>query len=104
MLLHGHFSALLKGIGEVNTFVEVAASVLVGVRAVRLLVELWAVLKNIGPVFRGFTTGNVTVKRGETSVNLRMRKLVFSDKIYMGMKRFAFIALFVTHTPIDERG
>ena len=70
LMFHGHLAALLKGVRKIDTFVEVATSVLVGVGAVRLLVELRAVLEDVGAVFRGFTTGNVTVERGETSIHL----------------------------------
>lgn len=104
LMLHGHLAAFFKGVGKVDTFMKVAAGVLVGVRAVRLLVELRAVLENIGPVFRGFTTGNVTVERGETSINRSMTQRRRADEINMSMKSFTFIPLFIAHTPIDESG
>ena len=104
LLLHGHFAALFKSIGKIDTFVKMAAGVLVGVRAVRLLVEFLAVFEDVSTIFRGLTTGNVTMKRGKASVNRSMTQRRRTDEIYMSMKRFTFVTLFITHTPVDKGG
>ena len=62
MTLIGQFAALLERVRKVDTFVQMAAGILVGVRAVRLLVELVTVLEDVGAIFRGFATGNIAVE------------------------------------------
>lgn len=42
------------------------------------------------------------MKRGETSVNLRVGKAVTGDNIHMGMQRFPFIALLIAHAPVNK--
>ena len=44
------------------------------------------------------------MERGETSVNLRVCQLVFAYEVYMGVKCFTFVTLFVTHAPVNDRG
>ena len=83
---------------------QVAASVLVGVRAIFLLVELLAVLEDVSAVFLAFAIGNITVKRGKTSVHLRVGKLVLTDEKDVSMERFALVTLFVTETPVKNTG
>ena len=66
----GQFAAFFKRVGEVDAFMQMAAGILVGVRAVRLLVELVTVLEDVGAIFGGLATGNIAVERGETSIHL----------------------------------
>ena len=83
---------------------QMTACVLVGVGAVRLLVELLTVLEDVGAVFRGLSTGDIAVKRGETGVYLCVRECVLPDEKYMGVKCFTLVTLFVTETPVKNTG
>ena len=82
---------------------QMTACVLVGVRAVRLLVELLTVLEDVGAVFGGLSTGDIAVERGETGVYRSVPNRTGTNKEHMGMKRLAFIALFIAETPVDYR-
>ena len=81
---------------------QMAACVLVGVGAVRLLVELLAVLEDVGAVFGGLSTGDITVERGEAGIYACMAYNIQSNKVNMSMKRFALITLFITHAPVKN--
>ena len=83
---------------------QMTTCVLVGVGAVRLLVELLAVLEDVGTVFGGLSTGDITVERGEASVYLRVGKLVLTDEKDVSMKSLALVTLFVTETPVENTG
>ena len=83
---------------------QMTACVLVGVGAVRLLVELLAVLENVGAVFRGLSTGDIAMERGEASVKLSVAYSFTADNVNMGVKCLTLVSLFITHAPVENTG
>ena len=101
-MLYRAFSELIERIGEVDSLMQFAVGVDIGIMPGFVLVELLTVFEDVCPVFCWGSVAIISMTVREQIVDLLPSESASAVDEDMRVKGFAFVPFFVAHTPVQR--
>lgn len=101
-MFFGAFAELIERIGEVFALMPIALLIGIVVVTGLVFIELFAIFENIGAILLTSAESGFPVHIREQIIDLTGGERRIAIDKHMRMQRFALVAIFVAHTPVER--